>query len=129
MNLAPPYTSREAALFAALTNSHVALKVVYHDAGEAWRAYSPAAVMVRAALAGAVAILDQQPVTAAELDDATRSPTAAAKLLRKVADPAPVTRPSRRRLERRAGASRSPVVGSAEWCETRGDDLGHSPDY
>jgi hypothetical protein len=31
-------------------------------------------------------------------------------------------RPARR-------ASRSPAVGSAEWCETRGDDLGASGDY
>lgn len=30
---------------------------------------------------------------------------------------------------RRRKSSRSPIVGSAEWAETRGDDLGESPDY
>lgn len=33
------------------------------------------------------------------------------------------------RKARRQGSSRRPVVGSAEWAETRGDDLGESPDY
>ncbi len=30
---------------------------------------------------------------------------------------------------RRQRGSRSPAPGSAEWAETRGDDLGASPDY
>lgn len=29
----------------------------------------------------------------------------------------------------RGKGSRRPVPGSAEWAETRGDDLGDSPDY
>jgi hypothetical protein len=35
---------------------------------------------------------------------------------------APHRRPQRRR-------ERRPVPGSQEWAETRGDDLGESPDY
>ena len=33
------------------------------------------------------------------------------------------------RWERERRCERRPVWGSAEWAETRGDDLGESPDY
>lgn len=35
----------------------------------------------------------------------------------------------RRRTRRPRVQSRSPIVGSAEWAETRGDDLGLGEDY
>ena len=35
----------------------------------------------------------------------------------------------RERLALRRKGPRRPVVGSQEWAETRGDDLGESPDY
>lgn len=34
-----------------------------------------------------------------------------------------------RRRRRKPRAERRPAVGSQEWAETRGDDLGESPDY
>lgn len=42
-------------------------------------------------------------------------------------DPRRFNRPPARR--RQKADSRRPIVGSAEWAETRGDDLGESPDY
>lgn len=37
--------------------------------------------------------------------------------------------PAVRYRGRRAPATRRPTPGSQEWAETRGDDLGESPDY
>lgn len=44
------------------------------------------------------------------------------------ADPRRQTQPPKRR-RKKPTPERRPVVGSAEWAETRGDDLGESPDY
>ena len=35
----------------------------------------------------------------------------------------------RKPRQKRGKGSRSPIVGSAEWAETHGDDLGYSGDY
>jgi hypothetical protein len=34
-----------------------------------------------------------------------------------------------RRRATRLSRTRTPIFGSAEWAETRGDDLGESPDF
>jgi hypothetical protein len=43
-------------------------------------------------------------------------------------DPRTLTHATRKRFAR-IRETRRPIVGSAEWAETRGDDLGYSGDY
>ena len=40
-----------------------------------------------------------------------------------------ISRPTLKKRDRHFVRERRPVPFSAEWCETRGDDLGESPDY
>jgi hypothetical protein len=40
-----------------------------------------------------------------------------------------LAREARKRRKPRKLQTRQPTPGSAEWAETRGDDLGESPDY